>query len=137
MIRLYRILPLLVLLAVVAAIVYLIMSFRYSSERAKATLIRVFTWLCAVLSVVFGIITAYALFEHNQPVVELFGSCLGVTLVGLVITRICNAVFRRNHPRYGEDVAKATIVNESIASRFGAAFRKAFGDALRETFKRR
>ena len=136
MIRLYRILPLLVLLAVVALVVYLIMSFRYSSERAKATLIRVFTWLCAVLSIVLGIITLYALFEHNQPVIELFGSCLAITLIGLVVTRICNAVFRRNHPRYGEDVAKATIVNDSIASRFGSAFRKALGDALRETFKR-
>ena len=136
MIRLYRILPLLVLLAVVAAVVYVIMSFRYSSERAKATLIRVFTWLCAALSVVFGLITAYALFEQNQPVIELFGSCLVVTLVGLAIARICNAVFRRNHPHYGEEVAKATIVNESIASRFGTAFRKALGDALRETFKR-
>ena len=66
MIRLYRILPLLVLLAVIAAVVYLIMSFRYSSERAKAVLIRVFTWLCAILSVAFGIITVYALFEHND-----------------------------------------------------------------------
>ena len=136
MIRLYRILPLLILLAVVAVVVYLIMSFRYSSERAKATLIRVFTWLCGVLSVVFAIITAYALFEHNQPVIELFGSCLALTAIGLVVTRICNAVFKRNHPRYGEDVARATIVNDSIASRFGSAFRKALGDALRETFKR-
>lgn len=136
MIRLYRIVPLLVLLAVVAAAVYVIMSFRYSSERAKAALIRVFTWLCAALSVVFALITAYALFERNEPVVELFGSCLAVTLAGLVITRVCNAVFRRNHPRYGEQVAQATIVNESLASRFGAAFRKALADALRETFKR-
>ena len=136
MIRLYRILPLLVLLAVIAAVVYLIMSFRYSSERAKAVLIRVFTWLCAILSVAFGIITVYALFEHNDPVVELFGSCLAVTLIGLIITRICNAVFRKNHPHYGEDVARATIVNESISTRFAAAFRKAFSEALRDTFKR-
>ena len=136
MIRLYRIIPLLVLLAIVAAIVYVIMSFRYSSERAKAVLIRVFTWLCAILSVAFGIITVYALFEHNDPVVELFGSCLAVTLIGLVITRICNAIFRKNHPHYGEDVARATIVNESISTRFAAAFRKAFSEALRDTFKR-
>jgi hypothetical protein len=137
MIRLYRILPLLVLLAVVAAVVYLIMSFRYSSERAKAALIRVFTWLCIILSVAFGIITLYALFEHNEPVIELFGSCLAVTVIGLVITRICNAVFRKNHPHYGEDVAKATIVNESISTRFAAAFRKAFSEAMRDTFKRK
>ncbi len=137
MIRLYRILPLLVVLAVVAVIVYLIMSFRYSSDKAKAALIKVFTWLCGILSIAFGVITVYALFEQNQPVVELVGSCLAVTLIGLVITRICNYIFKKNHPRYGEEVAQATIVNESITSRFGEAFRRAFGEALRETFKRK
>ena len=137
MIRLYRILPLLVVLAVVAVVVYLIMSFRYSSDKAKATLIKVFTWLCAVLSVAFGIITLYALFEQNQPVVELTGSCLAVTLIGLVVTRVCNHVFRKNHPYFGEEVAQATIVNESISSRFAEAFRRAFGEALRDTFKRK
>lgn len=137
MIRLYRILPLLVLLAVVAAVVYVIMSFRYSSDKAKATLITVFTWLCGILSVVFAVITLYALFEQNVPVIELTGSCLAVTLIGLVITRICNYVFRKNHPHYGEEVAQATIINESIATRFAEAFRKAFGEALRDTFKRK
>ena len=137
MIRLYRILPLLVLLAVVAVVVYLIMSFRYSSERAKATLITVFTWLCGILSVFLAIVTLYALLEQNQPVIELVGSCLAVTLIGLIITRICNYVFKKNHPRYGEEVAQATIINESITSRFAEAFRRAFGEALRDTFKRK
>ena len=136
MIRLYRLLPFIALLAVVIGIAYLIMSFRYTSEHAKATLIRFLTWLFSILSVITALITGYALFEHNQPVIELFGSCLAITLLGLVVTRICNAVFRKNHPTYGEKVAKATIVNESIATRFGAAFRKALGEALRDTFKR-
>ena len=134
MIRLYRILPLLVLMAVVAAVVYLIMSFRYSSERAKMALIKVFTWLCIVLSVFFGLATVYALFEQNQPVIELAGSCLAVTLIGLAITRICNYVFKKNHPLYGEEVAQATIINGSITSRFAAAFKRAFGEAMRDTF---
>ena len=137
MIRLYRILPLLVVLAIVALVVYLIMSFRYSSDKAKAVLIKVFTWLCGILSIVFAIITLYALFEQNAPVVELTGSCLIVTLAGFVITRICNFVFRKNHPRYGEQVAQATIINESITSRFSEAFRRAFSEALRDTFKRK
>lgn len=137
MIRLYRILPLLVILAVIAVVVYLIMSFRYSSDKAKAVLITVFTWLCAILSVFFGIVTAYALFEQNQPVIELAGSCLAVTLIGLGVTRLCNRVFRKNHPHYGEEVAQATIINESITSRFAEAFRRAFGEALRDTFKRK
>lgn len=135
MIRLYRILPFLILLAVVIAIAYLIMSFRYTSERAKATLIKFLTWLFGILSIILGLVTLYAIFEHNEPVIELFGSCLAITLIGLVVTRICRAVFRKNHPRYGEEVAKATIVNESLTTRFAAAFRKALRDALRDTFK--
>lgn len=134
MIRLYRIVPLLVLLAVIAVVVYLIMSFRYSSDRAKAALIKVFTWLCAILSGFFALVTVYALFEHNDPVFELVGSCLLTTLVGLGITRICNHVFKKNHPHYGEQVAQATIINESITNRFAEAFKRAFGEAMKDTF---
>ena len=134
MIRLYRIIPLLILMAVVAAIVYVIMSFRYSSDRAKDALIRVFTWLTIVLSAFFAIATLYAIFEDNTTVIELAGSFLATTLVGLGITRICNHVFRKNHPHYGEEVAQATIVNESITSRFAEAFKQALGQALKDTF---
>jgi len=136
MIRLYRILPFLILLAVVVLIAYLIMSFRYTSEKAKATLIKFLTWLFGILSVLLGLITLYAVFEHNGAVIELFGSCVAITVIGLVVTRICSAIFRKNHPHYGETVSKATIVNESISSRFGAAFRKAFSEALRDTFRK-
>lgn len=135
--RLSRIAPLLVILAVIAGVVYIVMSFRYSSEKAKASLIKVFTWLMGILSIGFAIVTIYALFEQNTAVFELFASFLLTTLVGLGITRICNAVFKKNHPRYGEEVAQATIVNESLASRFAEAFRKAFGEALKDTFKKR
>ena len=135
MIRLYRILPLIVLLAVIALVAYLIMSFRYSSEKAKAMLITVFTWLTGILSVFFLLVTLYALFEHNDPVFELAASLLATTLVGLGITRICNAVFRKNHPHYGEKVAQATIVNESVGSRFAEAFKTALKQALNDTFR--
>ena len=134
MIRLYRILPLLVLMAVVAGVVYVIMSFRYSSDRAKATLITVFTWLTIVLSVVFALGTLYALFEQNNTVIELAGSCLATTLVGLGVTRLCNRIFKKNHPHYGEEVAQATIINDSISSRFADAFKQAFGQAMKDTF---
>ena len=134
MIRLYRILPLLVLLAVIAAVVYVIMSFRYSSDRAKATLIAVFTWLTAALSAIFALGTIYALFEQNQTVIELAGSLLATTLIGLGITRLCNHIFKKNHPHYGEEVAQATILNESLSSRFAEAFKRAFGEAMKDTF---
>lgn len=133
MIRLYRVLPLYVVLAVVAIVVYLIMSFRYSSDKAKAVLIKVFFWLCAALSVVFLLITLYSLLEHNDPVTELFGSCLAVTVVGLAITLICRVVFKKHHPYYGEKVAQATIINESLGSRFAENLKKAVKDAVKET----
>ncbi|MBQ3301474.1 MAG: guanylate cyclase [Eggerthellaceae bacterium] len=135
-VRLYRIVPLLALLAVIAGVVYVVMSFRYSSDKAKATLIQVFTWLTAILSVVFLIGTLYALLEGNEVVVELAASFMATTLVGLGITRICNRVFQKNHPDYGEEVATATVVNPTLSSKFGEAFKKAFGEALKETFTR-
>lgn len=135
--RLSRLLPLLALLAVIAAVVYIVMSFRYSSERAKATLIKVFTWLMAALSVAFAVVSLYALFEQNWAVFELFASFLATTLIGLGITRLCNRTFMKNHPRYGEEVTQATIINESIASRFAGAFRKALSQALKDTFTRK
>ena len=134
--RLSRIVPLLVLLAVIAGVVYVVMSFRYSSDRAKLALIKLFTWLMAGLSVLFLIVTLYALLEGNVAVTELFASFLGTTLVGLVVTRVCFRVFKKNRPNFGEEVAQATIINESITSRFASAFRKAFGEAMKETFTR-
>ena len=134
MIRLYRILPLLLVLAAIAVIVYFVMSWRTSPTRAKEVLIRVFTWVTIVVSVFFGIVTLYAVFEQNVPVIELAGSCLAVGLIGLLITRICNHVFRKHHPNFRVVAGKATIVNESIGAKFSAAFRKAFGQALKETF---
>ena len=55
--RLSRIVPLLAVLAFIAAVVYVVMSFRYSSDRATATLIKIFTWLMAILSIGFAIVT--------------------------------------------------------------------------------
>ena len=135
MIRLYRILPLILVLAVVAIVVYFVLTWRYSSNKAKEVLIRVFTWICSIISIFFGLVTLYAVFEQNIAVIELAGSCLAIGLIGLLITRICNHVFRKRHPSFRVVTEnKATIVNESFGSKFSAAFRKAFGEALRETF---
>ena len=135
--RISRIVPLLILLGVIAAVVYIVMSFRYSSNRAKSILIFVFTWLMGILTVAFVIMAIYALLDKNDVVFELGLSFAAVTLIGLGITRWCNHVFEKNHPDYFEDVAKATIVNESLATRFGEAFKRALGDALKETFTRK
>lgn len=106
--RLSRIIPLLLILAVVAGIVYLVATYKYSPSRAKEILIKMFTWLTSVLSVFFLLVTLYALFESNGAVIELGASFLATTLIGLAITRVCNAVFLRHHPDYRHKPMKAT-----------------------------
>lgn len=134
MIRLYRILPLIIVLAVLALVLYLIMSFRYSSNKAKSLMIKAFIWIFGILSIAFAIITLFAVLDKNLAVTELFGSCLAVTLIGLGVTFICRAIFRKNHPLFGEKVTEATFVNESITSKFGKAFSKALSQALKDVF---
>ena len=135
--RISRIVPLLVVMAVIAAVMYIVMSFRYSSNRAKATLITVFTWLNGIATIAFVLMALFALLDKNDVVVELGLSFAAVTLIGLGITRLCNHVFKKNHPEYGEEVAQATVINDSLAERFGEAFKRAFGEALKETFTRK
>lgn len=99
-IRLTRMIPLLLAMAVLAAVVYAIASLRYSPPKAKEILAKMFTVITGVLSVFFGLFTLYALFEHNGPVFDLAVSFLIFALVMLGITRICYAVFLRNNPHY-------------------------------------
>lgn len=134
MIRLYRILPLIIVIAILALAMYVIMSFRYSSSKAKTVMIKVFFWLFTVLSGIFLIVTLYALFDQNVAVAELFGSCLAVTLIGLIITLICRAIFKKNHPHFGEKIAEATFINESPLDKFSKAFAEALKQALKDTF---
>lgn len=135
--RISRIIPLLIILAVVAGVVYVVMSFRYSSNRAKETLIKVFTWLNGILTIAFAAFSLFALLDKNEVALELGLSFAAVTLIGLGITRLCNRVFKKNHPDYGEEAAHATVIHMSLATRFGQAFRQALGEALKETFTRK
>lgn len=112
LVRLYRILPLLAVLAVVAAIVYLVVSFRSSPNRAKELMTKMFTWICGVLTILFGLAALYAIGESNAAVAELFGSFAATTLIGLLVTRWCRHVFVRHHPNYGsKTTADAEVIN--------------------------
>lgn len=106
--RLSRIVPLLIVLAVVASIVYLVATYRYSPSRAKQILVKMFTWITGVLSAFFLLVTLYALFEDNAAVFDLAASFLATAAIGLAITRICNAVFLKRHPEYKHKPTKAT-----------------------------
>ena len=105
--RLSRIVPLVIILAIVAAIVYLVATWRYSSNKAKEILIRVFTWFTGILSIAFALICLYALLDGNGPVLELAVGFLATALVALGVTCICRAVFVHHHPNYKKKAQKA------------------------------
>lgn len=98
--RLSRIIPLIIVLAIAAAIIYLLATWRYSPIKAKEILIRVFTWFTGVLSIAFAMICGYVLLDGNRPVLELAAGFLATSLIALGVTRICHAVFVRNHPNW-------------------------------------
>ena len=105
--RLSRIVPLLIVLAVVALVVYLVATYRYSPNRAKEILIKMFTAITGAISAFFGLASLYAWFEHNEPVFDLAFSFLLTGLVGLAVTRICRAAFLRHNPAYRVKPMKA------------------------------
>lgn len=98
--RLYRIIPLLVVLAIIAIAVYVIVSWRYTPNKAKEVLIKTFVVLNAGLSAFFLLATLYALLEGNMFVLDFFLTCMVTTLVLLGITFLCRWRFRKNHPNY-------------------------------------
>lgn len=106
--RLSRIVPLVILLAVVAAIIYLVVTYRHSPARAKEVLIQVFTWVCGVLSALFGVASVYAFFDNAPAVLDLTLSFMAVGLVGLAITRLCNRRFLKHNPHYRKKRLAAT-----------------------------
>ena len=81
--RLSRIVPMLIVLAVVAAIVYIVAAWRYSPNRAKELLIRIFTAITGAVSAFFLLVCAYAWLERNGAVFDLSFSFLLTALIGL------------------------------------------------------
>lgn len=109
--RLYRMVPLIIILIVVALIIYGVVSFRRSPLRAKEVLIKIFTVLTLIISGFFAIVTLYGLFEGNTAVVDLFGSFLIVSLIAFGITRWCRFLFVRHHPSFKvKRTTKARVV---------------------------
>ena len=100
--RLLRIVPMLIVLAVVAAIVYIVAAWRYSPNRAKELLIRIFTAITGAVSAFFLL------------VFDLSFSFLLTALIGLAVTRICRAVFLRHNPAYRIKAAKTTTPGSRV-----------------------
>ena len=100
--------------AVVAAIVYIVAAWRYSPNRAKELLIRIFTAITGAVSAFFLLVCAYAWLERNGAVFDLSFSFLLTALIGLAVTRICRAVFLRHNPAYRIKAAKTTTPGSRV-----------------------
>lgn len=98
--RLYRVLPLLAILAIIGIIVYIFMSWRYTPARAKEAVIKIFIALNGGLSILFALATLYAWIESNAFVADFFITCLVTTLIMLGITFICRRNFLKHNPNY-------------------------------------
>ena len=109
--RLYRFWPLLVVLAVLAGVIYLVVTFRHTPEKAKAVLIKIFLALTIALSVFFGLASLYALLDGSEPVLDLALSCLILSLVLLGVTLLCRWRFLKNHPNYRFKPVKAKVIH--------------------------
>lgn len=100
LVRLVRALPLVVVLAVVAVLVYcLVASFR-TPDRAKEVLIRLFAALNGALTALFCLASAYAISEANEPVFELASAFAAVTALAFAVTMACRWLFLRRRPGY-------------------------------------
>ncbi len=124
--RLSRSVPLIIALAVLAVIIYFVVAYLRTPARAKEVLIRVFTVLCSVIAVAFALVSLYAVIDGNQAVLELAASFAGVGLVGLVITRICAAAFKKHNPHYAEPAQRATVQPDTTSVTRSTVFWKIY-----------
>ena len=100
MIRSVRAFPLIILLAVLAAIIYFTIASRTSKDHAKVLLINIFGWLNIILTLIFYIGVAYAWIEHNDFVVDLSAGFAVVSMIALGIVLIARWRFLKNRPNY-------------------------------------
>lgn len=128
-VRMIRLVPLVAILLVAGLIIYLVAQAKYSPNRAKAIVLKVFFWVCIVLTAFFLFWCLYSVLDGNIPALELFLSFATVPAVGLLIVLICRAVFYKHHPKYKHE-AKKTSQNESFVEFWKKRIRKFLTDFL-------
>lgn len=100
--RLYRMVPLIIGLIVLAAIVYTIVLNTKGAQRAKEAVIKLFWWVCCLGTAFFFAVAMYALAEHNYLLVEFFGGCMVIMLIFWGIDLYC----RHNYRKHGMMIGK-------------------------------
>ena len=106
--RLSRVVPLLIIMAVAAGLIYVVVTYRHSPARAKEVLIKIFTWFNGIVVGFFALVSVYAFFDDAPAVLDLSLSFMIVGLVGLLITRIANWRFLKHNPNYRKKRLAAT-----------------------------
>ncbi len=106
--RTVRSLPLVILLAVLALVVYFVVVYHSSPNRAKEILIKLFTVIGIALSLFFGLFSVYAYAEKNYTALDFMLGFLIISLITLLITRISRAVFLHHNPKYRKKAKKTT-----------------------------
>lgn len=112
-VRMIRLIPMVVILLVIGLIIYIVAQIKYSPNKAKAIVLKVFFWICIVLTAFFLLCCLYCILDGNVPALELFASFAAVPAFGLLIVLLCKAIFHKNHPNYKYEAAH-TSANESF-----------------------
>ena len=86
--RLYRLIPMHILLAAIVAIVYLRMRNYSIPLKTKDFLIRALSWFFSTTSIVGIVAVIYALLDKNTFAAELFGNSVLIFIVSWIIMRI-------------------------------------------------
>lgn len=123
-VRMIRLVPLVAILLFVGLIIYLVAQAKYSPNRAKQIVIKVFFWICIVLTAFFLLACLYAILDKNIAVLELFASFAAVPAFGLLIDLLCGFIFYKNHPEF-KDKASKTNHNESFKDFWTKRIKKA------------
>lgn len=129
-IRLYRAIPMLIVLAVVSGIIYGVSLLSSSKPQAKSNVLRFLNWACIILGVFFLLATLYAWLEHNMNVTELLASFLVLAVVLLIIVQLCYRTFVKHYPNYAWKAQKAHTITDF--EKFINLLRTIFGAAKKQ-----
>ena len=95
--RLYRMIPLIIALIILAALVYTIVLNTKGAQKAKEAVIKLFWWVCCIGTALFFAIAMYALSEGNWMLIEFFGGCMIVMIVFWLIDLYCRHRYRKRY----------------------------------------
>lgn len=134
-VRMIRLVPLVVVLLIVGFVIYLIAQVKYSPNKAKSIVLKVFFWICIALTAFFLLWCLYSLIDNNSAAFDLFLSFATVPAFGLLIVLFCGFLFYKHHPNYKLE-AKKTNYNESFKEFWIKRIKKFVKDYINKKMQR-